>query len=551
MYEIGNLNGCDEFKRLCSSLADIAEKPGLPPALLLSADEGCGITTMGRHYANVCAFKFLEDPTNLFYAESELTKGNERFDNVGDSISYVESMIDNTTAHLFLMFDLSAWLGNKLSDTYLDKFFRKLSEKRYIVTAVLRIPYVSEEKYKETLEILTGYFVLVSARVAPPSDEDLTACIVNTLAKSYSFKPDKRMDDAVSELIAEKRSRGRFFYYKTADIIMTDIMFTRELISIGGNNRGIPEACETLAKLYAKAPDTDPGEELAGLIGLSEIKAKISEITADIQFRMMRGEQKKPNLHMMFAGPPGTGKTVVARLVGKIFKEKGILPIGDLIEVTRKDLVGEYIGQTAIKTAEVVKSAIGSVLFIDEAYALTNETIERKDLGFEAVTTLISEMENRCGEFAVIMAGYEDELEHLFELNVGLKDRFAFKVEFKPYSNEELYEIFLYQTRDKYELSDDLTRTAKGFFLGLSQDFVKDKYFANARFVRNIVERTASKAMLRMAESNIVVYNPGAKLRLESVDFNKSVASKDISELMSAKDRKRIGFAAKGEKANG
>ena len=248
------------------------------------------------------------------------------------------------------------------------------------------------------------------------------------------------------------------------------------------------------------------------------------------------GDTKALSMHMMFSGAPGTGKTVVARLIGRIFKEEHILSKGDFYEVTRKDLVGAYVGHTAPKTAEVCKAAYGSVLFIDEAYSLAGGS--DNDFGKEAISTLIAEMENNRDNMIVIFAGYENELKSLFELNPGLRDRIPYHISFKSYTRDELVQIFYMGIPSNFTYDDEFSTAANDFFANLPDEVLSDPNFSNGRYVRNLVERIFSKAALRMTmEQNAVT---GV---LTVSDFNSAVSDSDFSVLNQKKViKKHIGF---------
>ena len=151
---------------------------------------------------------------------------------------------------------------------------------------------------------------------------------------------------------------------------------------------------------------------------------------------------ERPCIHMRFVGNPGTGKTTVARIIGKILKEKGVLRIGNFYEYAGRDFCGRYVGETAPKTASICRDAYGSVLFIDEAYSLYRGDDNSRDYGREALDTLIAEMENHRNDFVVIMAGYTDDMDKLMAGNMGLASRMPYTIEFPNFTREQLYEIF-------------------------------------------------------------------------------------------------------------
>lgn len=218
-----------------------------------------------------------------------------------------------------------------------------------------------------------------------------------------------------------------------------------------------------------------PMDELETLIGLSKVKKEIHEISDFTKVQKERKDQGLPtsdvSFHLVFTGNPGTGKTTVARLVAKIYKDLGIVSQGQLIEASAKDLVAGYVGQTAIKTGEVIEKALGGVLFIDEAYTLLDRT--GQGFGQEAIDTLLKEMEDKRRDFAVIVAGYDDLMHDFIDSNPGLKSRFNRYVHFDDYTDEEMYEIFcMLCSKKAYELDDDAKELVKKYLsnLCLSKD---------------------------------------------------------------------------------
>ena len=243
----------------------------------------------------------------------------------------------------------------------------------------------------------------------------------------------------------------------------------------------------------------DLKKELNEYIGLDTVKKEVESLINLVTVQKMRKENGLPvndlSLHMVFSGNPGTGKTMVARLMARIYKSLGILSKGHLVEVDRSGLVAGYVGQTAIKTGEAIQKAMGGVLFIDEAYALTNRG--GSDYGQEAVDTLLKAMEDHRDDLIVIVAGYTELMEEFVHSNPGLESRFNRFLNFPDYTVQEMMDIFDMRCRKSgYELAEDARGLLRSLLALLSLDV---KGFGNARGVRNLFERTVAAQANRLA----------------------------------------------------
>jgi type VII secretion ATPase EccA len=250
----------------------------------------------------------------------------------------------------------------------------------------------------------------------------------------------------------------------------------------------------------SEAIEGDPMVELNSLIGLEEVKAEVKSLVNIVKMRKQREEQGLKNTpityHCVFSGSPGTGKTTVARILARIYKDLGVLKSGHLVETDRSGLVGEYVGQTAPKTNALIDSALGGVLFIDEAYALTNA--KGGDYGAEAIATLLKRMEDDRDNLVVIVAGYEDEMKRFVESNPGLRSRFTRFIDFPDYSSEELYGIYMLRA-NKYGYK--LDAEAATYLKEKLQEAVehKNRNFGNGRYVRNLFESCVVNQATRLS----------------------------------------------------
>ncbi|HHW41003.1 MAG TPA: stage V sporulation protein K [Syntrophomonadaceae bacterium] len=242
-------------------------------------------------------------------------------------------------------------------------------------------------------------------------------------------------------------------------------------------------------------------QELNALIGLTEVKNLISEIYAFVQIQKRREREKLCTdplvLHMIFKGNPGTGKTTVARIIGKLFRAMGVLSKGHLIEVERADLVGEYIGHTAHKTREQLRRALGGILFIDEAYSLARGG--EKDFGKESIDVLVKAMEDQKDNLILILAGYKKEMEWFIRTNPGLYSRFPLHITFPDYSVEELYRIGeLMLHKRQYKLAPEAQAALRRILI--EQTTKGNQNEGNARLVRNIIERAIRRQAVRLVK---------------------------------------------------
>ena len=552
------LAGAAEFKGYIEELDAMApmlkelqgSKQPVTQHLLLSVDSGSGCSTMLRLLRDFLAKHRLfggEAPGRNGYSLREI---HFRYTDGGSS--NLEGMLDETRKAIqnaapgLVGIHIAEWI--KLMEH--SVFSRLLSycwEQRGNTVFVFILPVIEENVLSRVHARLNDILNVRLLHIPQYTDDELTS-VAQKAIENYGIKWDASANDYFLRALSLERSDQRFYGMRTIMKLATEIalMKTRN-VALARNE--CPQDVLMGEDFIGTIADEMYSGELSGfemldeLIGLGNIKQRIREIVASIKVQKKlfeNGGDISPCYHMMFTGNPGTGKTVVARIVGKIFRENGLLPRGDLIEVSRWDMVGEYIGQTGPKTVALCHSARGSVLFIDEAYLLcAGDGISTRDFGREALGALIAEMENNRSQLVVIMAGYKDEMENLLKLNAGLRDRMPHHIHFESYSREELLEIFKFQLREGYEWSEDFMQKASEFFLGLSDALMKSEQFGNGRFVRNIVERIRTKAMMRIVGEPSL---ENGKLPLLAIDLESALADSDIGGLSEKARGARVGF---------
>lgn len=542
-----NFYGMDDFMRRITELSerfpqlkemgaeDIIKKQNY----LCAIDSGCGFSTILSALSSyLIALEAYPQPENGGEAACcEMIMGAEEKNGYYDEDSAIDYLRDEDSkkGSYVVGLDISYYLEGKKTDE-LRRFVRRLEDVQGDYVIVFRIPFLEKKAFDEISNLLSDMLLLETIQIPPYSDICLLEAFWDHFT-SIGILPSTDIMELVTERIHQEKMDGRFYGFKTVEKIANEVILRKA----SHDSKKLEEGEEIDAKtLEAKEIDGFVREEktkltgyaaLAELVGMEEITARIKEIISQIKVAMNNEKLERPCIHMRFTGAPGTGKTTVARIIGQIMREEGILRKGAFFEYSGRDLVAEYVGQTSVKTATICRDSYGSVLFIDEAYALYDDSHTNNDFGREAITTLISEMENHRDDMLVVMAGYTDEMETLMKANPGIRSRMPVILHFPNYTKRQLFDIFMLMVRKHFMYDVGLEEEAHKYFEALSEQYMQSKEFANARFVRNLYERTWSKAALRCSltgKSQIVLMKEDFIAASGEKEFNEKIEVKKV-----------------------
>lgn len=430
-----------------------------------------------------------------------------------------------------VIFDLSDMQetqnGTATSNMLPAEVYDLIKEHKLRTLVIFALPNCLEaqgEKIKNALPELT--FVEITERLAMNNEAKK---LLRAFAKADKVKPDREL------LSAAAKDTG---YYANDLRQLYDVWYANAL-----KTKIYPQYSDFRKNVELDKPAVPTGDaytKLSEMIGLEKVKKMIDQAVNYSKLHKALAERGMPNakrsMHMVFTGAPGTAKTTVARLFAQILKDNEVLSVGDLIECGRKDLVGQYVGSTAIQVKNMFRRAKGSVLFIDEAYSLVDD---RKGLfGDEAINTIVQEMENAREDTVVIFAGYPKEMSEFIERNPGLRSRISFYVDFPDYSAEELFDITKLVVRNnKYKLADD----ARAVLIPIFEKALLSGGFGNGRYARNLVEQAQLAQAMRLSKCDIAKLSGDELLTLTAEDFAE-ISTNSIKEAEPV--RRRIGFKA-------
>jgi len=547
-----NYYGFDNYISLTEELADqiplLRNNDGLEmmrgQSFLAAVDGGCGCTTVINSFGDYLhrMFVYPEDQfeSRKYYIEMKLGKETEgRYTSADDVIDVLKTDSDKNSYNIIGL-DISYFLDGNKHDELRD-FLNRLDDYQDKYIFLFRVPFMEKKALDEITAVLSDQLLLRVIQMPPLDDTVLLEAIWDKLSgKGYYLDSDTF--DLISRKIHQEKMDGRFYGFKTALKIAQEILLKKAAVMAECKNRGEEfdkqniTAADLDGLLESESTKLTGFEALNELIGMEDISKRVKEIVAQVKVAIANEKLDRPCIHMRFTGSPGTGKTTVARIIGQILREEGVLRKGGFFEYEARELVAEYEGQTAVKTASICRDAYGSVLFIDEAYALNEGSGGRNvDFGREALATLISEMENHRDDMLVVMAGYEDDMNELMKVNQGLRSRMPYILHFPNYTKKQLFDIFMLMVKKHFQFDPELEKQAHDYFMSLSDEYIESKEFANARFSRNLYERTWSKGALRASlagKTNIIITKE---------DFVAASSEKEFNERIDSK--KKVGFA--------
>ena len=544
LKRIDGLIGGEEFKALARELCSIAPSIRKNKAhdvfasrgFVFSINDGYGLSTYLREMVKLMrALELRKIISEGNVSEVVLTAPKGDNSESFPEVSRALRCCNPENVHLVCI-DISEWM-NSLNTVAFRRLLNEIAASMTEAVIVFRVPFVDKDVLERVRFAISDVLFVRLVTIPPLSSAELRQYAAAQI-EEYGFRISRNAWEGFDRRITEEKSDGRFYGLHTVSKVVKEMLYNKYQDNARRGKEDFLISKRDTASLCAVSM-IDAGlsaeEMLNNLVGSDAIRSRIHEIVSQIVFSQKQNGMDAPCIHMRFVGNPGTGKTTVARIIGKLLRENGVLRIGDFHEHAGRDLCGRYIGETAPKTTSICRDAYGSVLFIDEAYTLYRGVDNDRDYGREALDTLIAEMENHRNDMVVIMAGYADEMDLLMKGNAGLASRMPYVIEFPNFTREQLYDIFMSMVNKQFKYEETLPAAVKAYFDGLPDALLQSKEFSNARFVRNLYERAWAKATMRCQLARI------SEITITKDDFDRSIQDREFTFMMSKK-KNRIGF---------
>lgn len=540
---IKELVGANAFKELCDELHLVA--PAVlenktydifrSECYLFAENSGCGFTNQ----MDLLSQQLIED--GLFDGKSKVIRTNlvdpadkDCEDKLATAASNVRNHAEDKKC--IICIDISRWL--KKTDTQpMKDFLRKIAGDKTKAIFVFKMPYESASLIRQTATDISDILSVRTVVIPPYTMEEMHDIAKNVFAE-FGYEYEEGVWNVFDNRIYEEMNDGFFYWGHTVKRISNDMIrcaqFTNALNGLKEKKITLENIKKMTNGIELQDGDKSGWELLADLKGIEGVASQIKEYVNQIKFAKKQN-MKMPCMHVRFVGNAGTGKTTVARILAKILKEEGVLRIGKFCEHKGRDLCAEYVGQTTPKTVGICRDAYGSVLFLDEAYAIYNGG-SRNDYGKEAIDALIAEMENHADDFIVIMAGYTSDMDELLRANSGLPSRIPYTITFPNYSREQLADIFISMSTQNFEIDEEYEKKARDYFNSLPDEVFEAESFGNARFSRNLYERAWGKAVARCQNAD------RKDIVLTGEDFENAAETIQIAKPAPDTKTRKIGF---------
>jgi hypothetical protein len=531
---VRKMKGADELAALIDELTRIA--PTLKQreitdvlasrAYLFSINAGCGISTavatLARVYIEQELAKLQKMPVEIT-VPGDLA-GGQITDNL---IKLLEQFGDRVVC-----LDITQWLNRGRDPEFLNMLL-KLYEHRYHQVLVFRVPYMEQSEIANIADALRDVFSIRTVVFTPLLAKQLEELATERL-RDCGYIADNDAMHLFEVRVAEEKSDGRFYGITTLERIADEMVYCK-LLSGSAGDTITREDLRGFVRHDDMDPELPAADELLGMAGMRSVSDELRKIVGEIGADPAR---KKP-MNICFIGSQGTGKTMVARILGKLLREKNILEHGYLLEHRAADLLGEYVGSTGPQTMQICSDARGSILYLDELHTLKGGDDEDGGRAREALDTLTAEIGQGKGELLVILAGTEAEIDALMRANPALAEQMPYRVHFAEYSRDELAAIFMKMvSQSRLGAGEGLEEAVTQYFRELPDNVYRSKEFTYARYVRNLFEKTLSK---EIARSRI---RGGADRVILAGDFSLACGESKRELNRKQKDHRIIGFQA-------